>query len=183
MHPEHPALRLRFVALEEGGLYDGEEREKPLRLRGRRRYARVAASVCVAIVCALALRWASRFGVEQVTRLMLRVHGGVCATPADAALALGAPGWLASALPSVVVFQNSTVWWPLEVGREGRVNSVEQSRRCGNREHRRVRAALVEVQFWRTVFMRARRTFRGVEAACVQKAMDGFAGKEVCVQP
>ena len=184
MRSGHTSLRQRFLALEEGGAaFDDDVPIYRHEQRRRRRRIRILTVACIALAVLCAACWGVvSYIVEATTRWLLLLHGGLCATPADAVLELGAPGWLASAMPSVVVFQNSTMWWPVEIARDGRMSSLEQSRRCGNKEQRRMRAAMVEVQFKRSFVTRARRTFRGTEAACVQKAMELLAGEEICVE-
>ena len=110
-------------------------------------------------------------------------QGGVCTTASEVALSFRTPQRLANALPTVVVLKDVHLWYPVEVARSGAQNSIEHSRLCGGDERRVVRASLFTVDstgIAPIVSRQLRKTFKGVEAACVQRSLETIAGGDAC---
>ena len=183
--PDHPALRLRFVALEEGGVNADFEPPACARSRRRRRSARAWACAAAATIAIFIAWYACRKASVSFARVMLGTHGGVCTTVAEASMMLGLPAWAANAaLMPVVVLPDAALWAPREVARDGLQRSNEQSALCGGTDRIRTRAATLTVEYGHALGWlrrRVRRTFVGVQAACVQHAMELIRDGRVCL--
>ena len=182
--PDNPALRLRFVALEEGGANADYEPPACTRSRRKRRRAGLWVRVAVAVLAVVSAWYACRSASVSFARVMLGTHSAVCTTVAEATMMLGLPAWAANAaLMPVVVLPDAALWAPREVARDGLQRSNEQSALCGGTDRIRTRAATLTVEYGHALGWlrrRVRRTFVGVQAACVQHAMEVMRDGLVC---
>lgn len=181
MHSDPSNLRQRFILLEEGGTIDDVPAPRPRRVRSRRRRLAIAAAVVVSVAYVKIILF--RMLVEAFASTMLQVHGGACTTASEAALALGVPERIANMLPVVVVLSDAQLWYPTEAARSGAQHSIEHSKLCGGEERRVLRASLFTVDSSGLIPVfsrRLRKTFKGVEAACVQRSIEAIANGTVC---
>lgn len=86
-------------------------------------------------------------------------------------------------MPTVIVLKDAQLWYPTEVARSGAQQSIEHSRLCDGGERKVLRASLftVDSSGIAPIFSkRLRSTFKGVDAACVQRSIESIAKGDVC---
>lgn len=168
--------------LEEGHYRDSLHAfEQPVPKKNRKKSLRIRAWVLLVMMVLYCVRSMGCHMCTAFARRSLRVHGGECTTPAEAALFLGMPQFAVTRFPVVVVFENATAWRPREVSRDGVVRSTEHSAACGGEPTVRLRAATVVFDAygpWGWIGGRTRRTVRGALGSCIQRSIDYFNGKE-----
>lgn len=174
-HPMQGAMRQRiYTSLEEGIVYRDVETPEPPQ------YHRAAPPVVVRptrdkykVYLALFVVLLPIFLRVLATLLSWDVSSP-CSTPAHA-LANARLRFLARVLPMVVSVRGDTLWRPVILAKEGKLQSREHAPGC---EKSAVRASKVVVSSKTGAWFGRRKnsTYTGITAACIQHALDFAAG-------